>query len=278
MGFSKRMGFQALSKDIQIESVDDELRNGLWNLLKIYLIDSLSRNKTYGSKFSDFENLCIYIWHHYYKLTIDTIPYDNRQKENYIREIFFKYKWYEVYDFLEFLLDLNFQNFENQDFKASINELLIREFSGYRIIDNKFCPITNELEIEEIRETFSHYTGFEGSNIHLSNSLAKLSDKKNPDYANSIKESISALGSVIRSITGESTFGKGIAKLAANGIEIDEQIKASIEKLYAYTNNKEGGIRHEIVDEYKSPDFDDAKLMLVICSAFINLIISKSKK
>jgi hypothetical protein len=66
--------------------------------------------------------------------------------------------------------------------------------------------------------------------------------------------------------------------LTANGVEIDEQIRGSIEKIYAYTNNKDGGIRHEIVNEHNSPDFDDAKLMLVLCSTFINYLISKSKK
>ncbi len=31
MGFSQRMGLKPMSKEIQIDSIDNELRNGLWN-------------------------------------------------------------------------------------------------------------------------------------------------------------------------------------------------------------------------------------------------------
>jgi len=277
MGFSQRMGLKPLTKEIQIESIDDDLRNGLWNLLKMHILDVIPQQK-YGSKSSEFQIFCSYIWHNYYKLPIDRIPYDNYDCESYIRETFFGYSWDEVYDFIEFNLNLEIENCEIESYIDELNELLIREFSGYRVIERIICPITNEIEIEEIRVAINQYTASEGANIHLSNALAKLSDKKNPDYANSIKESISALGSFIRLLTGESTFGKGLNKLSSKGIIIDEQIKGSVEKIYNYTNNKNGGIRHEIVEDHKSPDFDEAKLMLVLCSSYINFLISKSKK
>jgi hypothetical protein len=175
------------------------------------------------------------------------------------------------------MLNLELSNFYLEEFIVDINSLLEKEFSGYRIIYGLFCPITNEIEIKEIEQAIYQHTPSDGANIHLSNALAKLSDKKKPDYGNSIKESVSALGTVIRILTGESTFGKGLNVLKSKGIEIDEQLKGSIEKIYIYTNNKESGIRHEIVGEYKSPDFDDAKLMLVVCSSYINYLLSKSK-
>jgi hypothetical protein len=276
MGFSQRMGLKPMSKEIQIDSIDNELRNGLWNIFKLHLLDMLTNQRNALRKNSEFLAFCINIWDKHYKLKIDDIPYDNYDCTVFIREKFFNYDWHEVYDFIEFTFDINFEIFDKEYYKETINELLIREFSGYRIIDDRFCPITNEIEIIEIRGALNHYTASEGSNIHLSNAVSKLSDKKNPDYANSIKESISALGSVIRKLTGESTFGKGLGKLSQNGIIINDQIRGSIDKIYAYTNNKEEGIRHEIVDEHKGSDFNDAKLMLVVCSSYINYLISKS--
>lgn len=220
---------------------------------------------------------CAFLWHNYYKKTLDEISSYDSENEIFIRSTFFNYSWDEVYDFIEFMLNLELSNFNLEDFIEDINSLLEKEFSGYRIIDGLFCRITNEIEINEIEEAVKQHTPSGGANIHLSNALAKLSDKKNPDYGNSIKESISALGTVIRLLTGESTFGKGLNVLKSKGIEIDEHLKGSIEKVYTYTNNKESGIRHEIVGQYKSPDFDDAKLMLVICSSYINYLLSKSK-
>ena len=276
MGFSQRMGLKPSTKDIQIDSIDKDLKNGLWNIFKMSLLDKLSNNKGYHSP-SEFDNFCEFLWHNYYKKTINEISSSTYESEKFIRETFFEYSWDEVYDFIEFILNIEASNFYLEEFIIDINSLLEKEFSGYRIIDGLFCPITNEIEIKEIEEAINQHTPSEGANIHLSNALAKLSDKKNPDYGNSIKESISALGSVIRSFTGENTLGKGLGKLKAKGIVIDEQIKGSIEKIYAYTNNKEGGMRHEIVDDHKSPDFDDAKLMLVVCSSYINFLMSKSK-
>jgi hypothetical protein len=36
MQFSERMGFKPVKDIIQINSMDDDLRNGLWNVLTIY--------------------------------------------------------------------------------------------------------------------------------------------------------------------------------------------------------------------------------------------------
>jgi hypothetical protein len=278
MGFSQRMGLKPLSKEIQIDSIDNELRNGLWNIFKSHLLDVLTNQRNAISKNSEFRAFCIIIWDKYYKLKIDDIPYDNYDCTVFIREKFFNYNWNEVYDFIEFTFDIDIENFDLEYYQQAINELLTIEFSGYRIIDGRFCPITNEIEIVEIRDALNQHTASEGSNIHLSNAISKLSDKNNPDYANSIKESISALGTVIRTFTGENTLGRGLMKLTENGIVINDQIRGSIDKIYAYTNNKEEGIRHEIIDEHKVSDFNDAKLMLVLCSAYINYLISKSKK
>jgi hypothetical protein len=275
MGFSQRMGLKPLTKDIQIDSIDIDLKNGLWNIFKMDLLDKLSKSVHRGQ--SKFQVYCAFLWHNYFKKPVDEIPSYDYQCEKFIRDTFFDYNWDEVYDFIEFMLNLELSNFDLEGFIIDINSLLEKEFSGYRIIDGLFCPITNEIEINEIEEAINNHTPSEGANIHLSNALAKLSDKKNPDYGNSIKESISALGSVIRLLTSESTFGKGLNVLKSKGIEIDEHIKGSIEKIYTFTNNKEGGMRHEIVGQYKSPDFDDAKLMLVLCSSFINYLLSKSK-
>ena len=51
----------------------------------------------------------------------------------------------------------------------------------------------------------------------------------------------------------------------------------AFQKMYGYTNDA-GGIRHSLMDGKLVPDFNDAKYMLVLCSAFINYLTSKSAK
>lgn len=53
-------------------------------------------------------------------------------------------------------------------------------------------------------------------------------------------------------------------------------LKGSFEKLYGYTSDAEG-IRHALLDE-PNLDFEDAKFMLVSCSAFVNYLKAKAAK
>jgi hypothetical protein len=277
MSFSQRIGKKLAIKSIQLESIDDDLRNGLWNILKLTFLDEHRKTThDYNSTYYEFAQL---LWHKFYKLPIDLISSNDHHTESIIREKFFSVEWNEVYDFLEFIASLE-NIYDTDQFIEQTNEVLETEFSAYRFIDGLISPISNIIEIDEIKEALNQnnqYTSLNGANIHLANALGKLSDRKNPDYRNSIKESISALETTCRILTGESTLGKALKSLDSKGIKIDDQLKSGYEKIYAFTNNKESGIRHAIVDEHNSPDFDDAKYILLLCSSLINYLIGKCK-
>ncbi|WP_407528060.1 hypothetical protein PDL71_08520 [Lacibacter sp. MH-610] len=280
MKFSQRIGKKPATKNIQLESIDEDLLNGLWNISKIYIIDRISRRAKYGGD-TDFDLFSNILWHKFYRLPIDTIPDYDFKTEKFIRENFFKGQWYETYDFIEFLTSLDFDEINTKDFITAINSLLEHEFSAYRFIDGKIAPISNKIEVNEIQQSLeqvNYFTSLSGANIHLTNALEKLSDRKNPDYRNSIKESISAIETTCRVLTGESTLGKALNSLEHKGIKIDDQLKSGFDKIYAFTNNKQSGIRHAIIEEHNNPDFDDAKYMLVVSSSFINYLVGKCKK
>jgi len=42
MKFSQRIGKSIITKDIQIESIDNDLKNGLWNIYDLYLLERIS--------------------------------------------------------------------------------------------------------------------------------------------------------------------------------------------------------------------------------------------
>ncbi len=60
MKFSQRHGIVPTTKPIQVDSMDDDLRNGLWNGIKIYLIDSQSKSDIHGydNGNTNFAQLC----------------------------------------------------------------------------------------------------------------------------------------------------------------------------------------------------------------------------
>lgn len=108
--------------------------------------------------------------------------------------------------------------------------------------------------------------------MHLNKALELYAKKTSGDYRNSIKESISAVEAYCREKTGEGTLGKALNKLESNGIIIPMLLKLAFEKLYAYTNQPDTGIRHALMDDegIYTPGADEALFMLVSCCSFIN--------
>lgn len=284
MKFSQRIGKTPVTKKLQIEGMDESLKNGLWNAFKIHIIDPLTSGISYRNIFLNL--FCKEIWANFFKFPIDTVPVLDIESEAYLRAWFFKAEWYKVYDLMEFVITIDLEeigiNSEIQiyDYIDYCNEIFEREFAGYRFINDCIAPITNEHELNEIEEAISHtetYTCAKGANIHLTNSLAKLSDKLNPDYRNSIKESISAVESVAKIISGKSNDSLGAALDKIKGkINMHSALERGFKNLYGYTSDA-GGIRHALMDN-STCDFEDAKFMLVSSSAFINYLLVKANK
>ena len=193
----------------------------------------------------------------------------------YLRKYFFGCFWSEVYDLIEFIANNNLGYFDNNKFKDECNALLEKELSAYRFVGNLITPITSKIEASEIEKALQ--TPLKPVNLHIQTALKLLSDRKEPDYRNSIKESISAVESICNKITGDNndTLGKAIKKIKTK-IPLHGALENAFSSLYGYTSTAEG-IRHALMDE---PDLhlEDAIFMLVSCSAFINYLMSKATR
>lgn len=161
---------------------------------------------------------------------------------------------------------------------AEINKIMEQEKSGYRFLNDKFINITSEEELEEISKATD--SPYESVSTHFRKALTLYSDRKKPNYENSIKESISAVEAMCCIITGatgsQATLGNTLKKLETNGVVIHSAMKAGFEKMYGYTSDADG-IRHGGIDFTNAPA-EDAKYMLVSCSAFVNYLIEKCSK
>ena len=83
--------------------------------------------------------------------------------------------------------------------------------------------------------------------------------------------------SAAKAISGVEHGGLDAAlKQLAEKTDIHPALRDSLVKLYGYSSN-EKGIRHAILDESKV-GFDEAKFMLVACSAAAHFLIAKADK
>ena len=185
--------------------------------------------------------------------------------------------WYLIFDFIEKYL-MNSDSRTAEKMVPLFNRILEEEVSGYRILDRQVVPITNSAELSTIQEAYS--TKYDSVNTHITKALTLYADRKTPDYENSIKESISAVESMCCIITGmtgaQATLGKALKKLKESGVHIHSAMENAFSSLYGYTSD-ENGIRHGGID-FTSAPAEDAKYMLVSCSAFVNYLIEKWSK
>ena len=72
--FSQRKGLKPVKSIMQVDSMDDDLRNGLWNALTIFYWNQVKTVELgYGPVNQDMQSLLTKLWDEYFKQPIDTI-------------------------------------------------------------------------------------------------------------------------------------------------------------------------------------------------------------
>ncbi|BCU66152.1 hypothetical protein F941_00181 [Acinetobacter bouvetii DSM 14964 = CIP 107468] len=280
MRFSERYGYKSIRDVIQKESMDDHLKNGLWSIFDTYIWNKVT-HKHWQYRHTDSSNIYTLIYNYYFnffKKPIDTIPTQTSDTKVRIRDYFFTATWHEIYSFIEETIEHYPQSLlsHKNDFIQSINHVLERENSAYRLIGNEITSITSEQEIQSIEEALENSNAFSGVQQHLNQALQLMSDRQSPDYRNSIKESISAVESICKIVTKNDKASLGQAlKLIEDKYGLHEALKKSLSLLYGYTSDGDG-IRHAML-EASNLNYIDTKFMLVACTNFINYLIEKIK-
>lgn len=270
LSFSQRNGYRPIEDEILYEQLSHSLCTDIWNFLYSFWFCRL-KDLTYPP----FLKLT---YRSFLQRKINEIPEWATDQLQLFQEIIFPtdQNWYILYDFLEFfnnfLLISKSDTMESSSFTSLINHILERNRVGYRFVNNQIVPITDPNEIKAIQEA-TETSPYKEVKIHLTSALKFFSDKKKPDFRNSIKESISAVEVFCRKITNESTLDRALKKLSAKGIHIPTTLNVGIEKLYHFTNGPEG-IRHALMDE-PTVGQAEAYFMLVACSSFINYLKTK---
>lgn len=281
MRFSQRVGLTPVGKLAQRESIDDELRAGLWSLLSLCYWDRV-RNQFNGplqpgakTLKSTLSELVVSLWLDYFKKPVDEIEHYWASFLKKLRIYYFNAQWFEVYDFVEFITQNGPEHTRGQFIKLC-NELLERENSAYRFVEGQIAEITSKVEIDAVEMAIEASGPYAGVSSHLASSLKLMSDRTSPDYRNSIKESICAVESLAKQIAKKPSATLGVVLIELERKQaLHPALKSAFSSLYGYTSNAQG-IRHALLDE-PTLTKSDARFMLVCCSAFVNYVIEATR-
>jgi hypothetical protein len=226
--------------------------------------------------------LFVRLWRDFYKWALTTLPAYADRAADIVNGWFFDSNaapWNRVYDFVEFIGDLQ-GGFEGitGPFRILCNSTLKRESSAYRFVGKIISPITNEAEIGAIEEAATtDRNSLRPVNTHIETALKLLSDRHNPDYRNSMKESISAVEALCKIIAqkDKATLGPALDAVTAK-TKLHPKLQEGVKALYGYASD-DHGIRHSLKDEGQ-PEEEDARFFIVICSAFVNYFAEKARK
>lgn len=281
--FSERNGYIKVPNVMQTKGMSNDLRNDIFNVMVAYIVvtffdadhyvrrgetDSLYSSlysRAYSEKYKSFFKS---FYANILRQKITEIPLDNNRAWTVFENYFDNAEWHEIYSLQEWFI----KHFVTEDklykkFAENLNGVLEKNLSGYRLINNLIVPITDENELAEIAEAMQIKQV--GIQQQLKDALQQLRDK---NYRGSVKESISAVETFVRTKTGKITLGAALSELEK--FSIPNSLKQGFDKIYGWTCGPDG-VRHAIMDNAQDVTLAEAKFMLVACSAFLNYLTMK---
>jgi hypothetical protein len=279
--FSQRIGKTPIKIEIQTNSIDTDLRNALWNSVTLFW-NSILISDNIKSNPDCVQDLLTKLWINFFKNRLDEKPDYCSNFYKYLKHYFFHAEWHEVYDLVDYLPNTYSPGYHESpedvhNYISYCNKILEKELSAFRFVNNTLAQISSEEEVNSIEETLNISDEYKPVKTHLNRALELFSDRKSPDYRNSIKESISAVESYCAILTKDpkATLGQALKQIEKDHA-LHAALKSSFSNLYGYTSDADG-IRHALLEE-STLDNEDAKFMLVSCSAFINYLRQKESK
>ena len=165
MRFSQRIGLRPIKNIIQKDSMDQDLRAGLWNAFQVVVLDALDGQYNWISE-SPHGPLFRMLWLNFFKYPLDNLDDYWETTRGRIRKWYFEAEWYDYM----ILLNLSLKNLSDSDkklFVENCNSVLEKELSAYRFIGDNIGEITSETEILAIESALADSSPFAGINGHL---------------------------------------------------------------------------------------------------------------
>ena len=196
-------------------------------------------------------------------------------QESDLKALFERGDFARIYGLIEFIL-----RHEQcpKRFAQRVNDVLEETQAAYRIFGgDTLAPYASEEEAAIVagaaEDVGSHE--LDGVSRHYKAAMTALTGG---DYAGSMRESIHAVESLTKLMTGEKTLQDGVVKLARQK-HLHVTVQAALEKIAAWTNAV-AGIRHANDATAAAPavEEDDAIYMLAICGATLSYLKRRGER
>jgi hypothetical protein len=270
--FAVRFGFRPPPVDLASDQMPISLRNGLWDVTCAYFFGE-TRSLSGGGYSTHFDKTTKNLWFSFYREPADERPRAPSQALQVIRTRFFAYEFADVYRFLEFIASTGSPGAHGtrKGYAQACNLILARERAAFRFAELTLVQISSEEQVQEV--ALAIQSDAKNVSQHIRRA-AELYSAQEPDYRNSIKEAISAVEASVSIISGDKPDGvsRSLQRVLDEHI-LHPSLRQGFVKLYAFTSDA-GGIRHALLEDGREVSQDDARYMLVSCSAFSNYLMA----
>jgi hypothetical protein len=216
------------------------------------------------------------LWNHLGWRTDQVPPLPHQMRESLATE-WFSCRWPEFFDLIEFTartLATSASPVRQQWFEM-LNRILESRGCAYRFIAEHLVPLTNTAEATEVMRGAE--SAIPDVGVHIREAAKLLPPNADASPRDSIRESIAAVEAALRHFNGTSTatLTEGLTAFEHKHGPLHPSLRQGLAMLYAYTSD-ESGVRHALTEETDGVTGDDARFMLVTCSAFTNYLVTLS--
>ena len=291
--FSQRYGYAPVIQQLALGEIPNAFREDIKALLDEVIPQYDERYIDYKSV-DFFRDVYINIYGGRYQVfsvniqKVDIFYNRNSIQKSFIMNFLCRFidncEFFKLFDLLEKIiynqkqLNLYAHNYNgnNRIFGDVLNELFKKHHLAYTIYNGKIEPISNEFEgktyVAALDETKD--TGQLGAHSHLLKAGEQINHQK---WADSVRESISAVEAICRQIVGENaTLGSALKEIEKN-YPLHPAFKKALSELYGFTSD-ENGIRHSLLDKSNAAvDEADALFMLGACASFVSYLLTRTR-
>ena len=284
--FSQREGRTPLPEPMRLDHIPQRFRQLAWKVIDGEIGDSADRYYGRSDSYSSFlskPNIGSIIYS--YKFDVleqlhDDIEWCGPTESAYFfKELISNGNDHQLLTLIEFVLRHEYcpENLRKglvAVFDKAPIAYFVVEVNGHSTIIPRMSRESGEAILQAIQAIQD--SDMDGAETHLRRAAEHLNAQR---YADSIRESISAVESVARRIAPhENTLGGAIKSLEKKELLKNNQLKKGFEQIYAYTNSEEG-VRHSLVfKDSADVGLDEAMFMFGACASFAAYLTNKHQQ
>lgn len=270
--FEQAEGIDALPTQLSRNEISPSLKSKLWLAFYQYADETASRG--YGKYISGrMRNAMTSFYVERHGMFAEDVDFEFHVGMPKLRKYFEDKNYAIVLGVVEFLV----RRLQETNVPAMVQRSLIQERAAYRLLDGKsLVPLASEEEGKALLMSLSKLSehGLAGGRTHLK---AAANAASLGNYADSVRESMQAIESAARTITGTSKFSDALTSIEQKRV-MHPAFKKGLLALYGYSSD-EKGIRHPLLENGDAAvTEDDAILMLGICSSAITFMLARQPK